>query len=256
MATCKDPSTFFFTLPTSANTWRLIQYFEQETIKDSNFSPALKPPHFAGMSLFKAYVRFHYGKKEVANFELDLSQGCRLSYGDVKLQQTIIDLMRGNAPGFSFQSQPMPSYTGSNKHVNEILERSDQGFTLRIDSNADLHVMRLCQSQIFYFDADSSRQAEQAVKMERYMPQELFSYKAYVRKLLEQVRDCVDVRPQTKIRLFIGSKPRSRSSEGLVSVTIEPSVAKDIYSKFSLIEPSHLAFSMNNSIDDLIRALY
>nr|CAB3256924.1 interferon regulatory factor like protein [Phallusia mammillata] len=205
-------------------------------------------------NMFFFDVSFKYDGHVMAYEQLNCFAGRRVFYGDEPMQRAIMEAFQHSVPPEVFKYEPyvMPKYHGNAPTVSEILTRTDQGFTLKCDDQANLWVTRLSQSVLFYYDLQKSNEP---IKLDRYKPVQLISCLELAKDVLRRRNDGHN-RPSCEFRLYVGCKPRSPGQQCPVMVNITAAAAlKIVESVFGSEQNSMLAFSQQNSLDNLLRML-
>lgn len=205
--------------------------------------------------MFKFEVEIKYDSKVVDHQVFDCTKGRRIFYGDESMQKAIVELFQhsAQAKGFDCPGYAMPKcFAPPNENLFQILTKTDQGFTLRCDNLGNLWVTRLSQSVLYYFDLEKSTEP---IKLERYKPIMLITHQDLAKKAIQR-RSSNGRRPSNEFRLYVGSKPRNPSHLTPVMLNIcSVAASKMIDTLFGSEHYSMLAFSQQNSLDNLLRML-
>nr|CAB3256882.1 interferon regulatory factor like protein [Phallusia mammillata] len=180
---------------------------------------------------------------------LDCSEGLRIFQGDEHWQKVVIALNDLNEY-FSYPTYRMPSYKSNEELTSTILKRTDQGFIIKCDEQANLWVTRLSQSVLFYYDLEKSNEP---IRLDRQNPVQLICWVKLAKDVLQRHHEGKR-RPSCEFRLYIGSKPRSPEQQCPVMVNITPVAAQKLSEAvFKSDDNSMLVLSLPNEFDKLLR---
>ena len=186
-----------------------------------------------------------YGEEvRVCQEYLDLSQGCRVMYGDASVQAEAVAANGRTIDDLTLPFKELPQYDGDNDTISESLKYAELGLVLLANESGIILAKRLCQSRIWLLK-------DPPLKMDRNSQIEVFSYSKYIDSILENALNP----PGFQIIFTIGKKPPC-SCTNLIKVILEPIAAPLIENFFSKGIPcaSSLCYSSEeSSIDKMIR---
>nr|CAB3256817.1 IRF-like-2 interferon regulatory factor like protein [Phallusia mammillata] len=218
----------------------------------SIFQHIMSQPGMDASKIWQCHVVVRYRKNQVGETVVFLNDEHRLHYGPEMDQKLGILAVRSQLPSeFKTLSTQLPEIQGTDPLVEEVLGKFDQGVVLSMDNNGNMFVTRLCQDHVYYYEQGNEN--EKPIKLERKTQTKIFSYETFIGMCIQHKNDPATTTPASTVRLHIGIRPKHHDSFGLVSITLMPVLADDIMQYVIGNDMTQPAYSIENSVDWLIR---